>query len=134
MKRMTKSIELDIFVGTWNVNSQEPLEEYRKSVNANYHQTHRQTQHGQLFGDISNENDNISPLTDIPNDILRIEDQEYKVRADIARDIGQWLQLDKRLADIYAIGFQVSFVVLAQREYLPECLCYLLCKTFRKLK
>lgn len=106
MKRMTKSIELDIFVGTWNVNSQEPLEEYRKSVNANYHQTHRQTQHGQLFGDISNENDNISPLTDIPNDILRIEDQEYKVRADIARDIGQWLQLDKRLADIYAIGFQ----------------------------
>lgn len=107
---MTNSIELDIFVGTWNVNSQEPLEEYRKGVNANSHHTHRPTQHGQLFEDVFN--DNVSPVGDIQSDILRIEDQEYKVRADVARDIEQWLQLDKRLADIYAIGFQVSFVVL----------------------
>jgi hypothetical protein len=89
------SFNLDVVVGTWNVNSQDPLEHVRSI-------------HGESYDGYSS---SFSPnsSTDVYEEAAmyyRTEDNEYRPRSEVANDIEKWLKLDTKQADIYAIGFQ----------------------------
>ena len=88
---MNKVMNLDVFVGTWNVAEADPLEAVKNSFES-YRSFDR--------------DDYSSPATDVPSEYFRIEEQEYRIRNDVATDIEKWLHMDDKLADIYAIGFQ----------------------------
>lgn len=106
----SNSVQLDVVVGTWNVNSQEPLEEIRHTV---YHTTYDDlsSSNNNYYSSDSSSNNSSSPhsSTDIYNDSFRLEEQDYKVKTIVIKDIEAWLKLDEKLSDIYAIGFQVSY-------------------------